>query len=1142
MKNIISCSIFLYALALLLLPFRCVADTAICHVVDPTGKPVANATVYVVSNPLLGASDSTLTTDKSGNFTVDAVGSGEFRLYMIDAPGYAPSGGTVVAGDNTFTLGLPTKLTGKVVDSKGQPIAGTTVCAQFASTSDIEKPNPGPQRISFFMMEPFTSRYTVKTDSAGKYTLDGLPADSVVSVELNDPRYIADAVMTAKGAGEAPLLTAEPGTSISGKVVRQDGKPIETGIQVLAGSTNRNSSHIMPPNAKVAADGTYKIIGIAPGTYTIALFEMPKKSQEADWVGPTPVAVTATMETPGVAPDLVLDIGGTVTGTVLDMETKKPIPDVNVTFQDISKPGATRAVNGTTDADGKFTAHVWGGKINVNIYNTPDDYASDPNVQQLTVTSVAGQTVNMDPILLKRAAVATGVAVDDSGKPVPNISLATQRVQQEGIWINIPPSTTNDNGAFSIHHLISGEFWIDAGAGWTVVSPKTFTVPLTSPITLVLKKNVTAAVQGTIFDTSNVPVPGVDVAFNILHDTPLGYRTTTKIDVTSGTDGTYTVSDAPVDFTMVQRVSVTKDGYIFKSGGDVSASNGKVVVSPILMAQLGGKVNGIIYNGLGKPVAGAWVFSPDSGSEAAPVQTDSAGHFELSNLAVGTVNVYAAKGMFFNQSSHQAAISPANTSIRLPAVPIEPIGPPNLTKAIVMLTKNINDQTAKKDHDDGSWPRDQAAHIIAEVSPDAAVRFILSISSISTWDLGSIVSARTDSDPIGIASWALIPIKRMSDNNGRGQTAATIGIAVAPYDAAAASAYYDIAAQYIHFDNLDQGSLDTAMKLTALAYLLHRPEADDDYAKVSTGLDALMKKTKSDPSTASVSDWLPGNLARTIAFASVDKAIAILSAQPENNRYGYVSGIIGELIKPNPAAAMAVYHWIAQETVSNYSQWEQGKALCDVLPIIYKTDPKGAIAQAHTIADPGIEATGLTDLADLMPVAKAAPFYQEAEEKATVQNGSGYSPACVANHAWQRDQVLGAKLFKIAFKKFIADTTNNPNQMFGQGPSYSDFAFYYSRIDPAYCRLLLESQFAKNNRNGNQDLGGDSVEPDVAAMCAIDINRAAELANEISTAYVSYGAGLKPAQYLLLTPQQRNTIPFPDWANDSSWVPGAPVN
>jgi hypothetical protein len=943
-------------------------------------------------------------------------------------------------------------------------------------------------------------------------------------------------------------LTAEAGTAISGKVVRQDGKPIGAGTQVYAAPAERKNENLnlMPPMAKVAADGTYSLTKLAPGSYSISLY-VPTKA--GSLIDSTPVKVTAAIETPGVAPDLVWRSRQTVTGTVLGADTKKPIANVSVSIQTETSTGDRLSQIVQTDADGIFKAQPSIGKYAVKIDNAPGDYVSDPNAQPVTLTLAAGQTVNLDPLLLNQAPVVTGTAVDNSGRPVSNVVLKTENSRNDGTSSNIPAATTNDSGAFSLHRLTPGEFWIDAGRLWKVVSPKSFTVPVTSPIKLVLKRNPTDAVQGIAVDTSHVPVAGAVVTFYIEHDTNPGYPIGDNVDVTTDKDGTYTVPDAPIDFNMVHRGKVTMSGFVLKSGGDVRISNGRVVVTPIVMALLGGKVNGTVVNAVGKPVAGAWVLCMDSesGTDTSPVRTNASGHFELTNLTIGSVAVYAGKGLFFNKSILQSTASHVQSVVRLPAVPTAPTGKANLRKSIAVIINEINSHPEGKDNDSGGLVNDDAVHIIAEISPDAAVRYILAKTSINTWDLGCIASARAYSDPVGIARWALVPIKRISGGAERGQTAAAIGLAAALYDRAAGAPYYDIATKYIHFNHLDEvwinnvdgDTIANATTLTALAFLLHRPEADDDYAKVRAGLDHLIKNSKNDPNAYYDSQYLPLNLAKIIALGNVDKAIAMLNALPDSSRYNNVAEIINELIKPNPAAAMAIYHWVAQEPSSSSLSWAQNRALCRVLPIIYKTDPKGAIEKAHSITDSSEEAQALTELADLMPLTDAAPLYAEAEDKAFYQLNNGYSPACIAYHAWRRDSVLGAKLFKTAFTEFVTVTAKP--QVLGTGPNYPDFAFYYSHIDPAYSRLLMEAQFVKN-LNATEHLGGDSDGEDVAAMCAIDINRAVELAGEIKDPYASFSAGLKPAQYLLLTPQQRDAIPFEDWANSTDWVPGTPSN
>src|ERR1700722_7118813 len=127
-----------------------------------------------------------------------------------------------------------------------------------------------------------------------------------------------------------------------------------------------------------------------------------------------------------------------------------------------------------------------------------------------------------------------------------------------------------------------------------------------------------------------------------------------------------------------------------------------------------------------------------------------------------------------------------------------------------------------------------------------------------------------------------------------------------------------------------------------------------------------------------------------------------------------------------------------------------------VLPIIYKSGPDQALVMARAVADPSDQAHALAIVADLMPLSKAAPLYQEAETKSVDQRGQGYTPACIAAHAWLRDKTLGKLLFQQAYDKVIKGPAKD---IYGQGPSYAEFAFYSSKIDPAFSRLLKEKLY-----------------------------------------------------------------------------------
>ena len=1111
------------------IPFRCFAASATVHVIDPAGNAVVGAAVYVFGEQNI-KTPTVLKTDKTGAFVFDLGATGTFEAFMIDAKGLAPLGGMLQAGDIKFQMSLPVQVSGKVVDDKGQSAAGVSIAAEYASLTDPTA-DPKSQRGAYFMIEPFKERYTVKTDAAGGYVIPGIPAASTVMIQSSDPRYIDDMVTTTKGGLIAPTITVKPGTSISGKVLLKDGKPA-VGYGVQASNTVAGTFTIR--DDETAADGVYKITGLAPGTYSVTVAGVAGAPLGGDWTAPTPVTVTATVDEPGLAPDMIMTKGEVVTGVVEDSETRAAIAGVNLGAQDPPIQGMmSQSVNAVSDKDGKFTMHLPPGSKQLYVFGVPDDYSNVSSETQRSFTVVAGQVLTLDPILLKRALSVAGTAVDDGGKPVPALALQPQRVNNDGSWMNVPPATTSENGMFTFKQLVAGSYYIDPGVAWTVVSPKTFTAPLTDPLKLVLKKTPTATLSGSAVDTTGAPVSGVNITFLIQHVVSVGYQMGTQSNATTSDDGKFSVSDVPIDSKMMQRSTVTKDGYVYRSGGDVTSANGQVSISTIVLAKLSGTVTGVVRDVAGKPQAGAWVYSPDAGDDVLPVKTGADGKFQLTGLAVGDVSIYAASGRSANKVIVQASASPVDAEMKLSTV-TPPAAPSNIRKTTLLLNQLINDAAAAKNNNLG-WLRDQCAEVLAETDSDAAVNFILSSAEINTDDLEYVIPPRSAVDPVGAAKWAMTPIQRMSGNDGRGQQAAELGLAVAPYDVDAASALFDIAEQNINLDKIDQGSINNAMDLTALAYALHHAEADADYQKVTTALQTLIKNEKPDQGY-SIADWLPGNFVREMALGNVNLAIKMLQALPQAKQDQTIIGVVAELVRTNPDGALTVFHTLDSVKDQPMEAWIYGRSLSLVMPLLYKADPQGALALARAEQQPELTAESLTAVADLMPLAAAGPIYEEAESKSVVQQGSGFTPACIAQHAWVRDSSLGRKLFKEAFDK----TTTAPpvNQSFGQQSQYADFAFYYSHVDPAYSRLLIEKQFAADQRNATQNYG-QGAPVDVAAMAAIDIDRANEMVTQVKDANTRFNAGIKLAQYLIFTQQVRDTLPFDKWSNGSVWIPGS---
>jgi hypothetical protein len=1125
------CRPFLFALsALLALSCRCYADIATCHVVDPSGKPVSNVTVYLTDGNV-----NALVTKQTGGFSVDFGASRvQYALCTIVAPGYAPNGGPIQEGDNNFKLSLPISLTGKVVDTNGRIVVGAIIKAIGALTS-YGQSNGQDMRCSDLQYDALKSRYSVVTDSSGYYKIDDLPSDGAIEIELADPKYVHVGQTTVPGVRVVTPFTAAPGAAVTGKVIRQDGKPIGT-VYVNGAPDPQKPRMRISNKCSVASDGTYTLTGLGPGNYTITLVSPSGDRDSNDWVPPLPASGNAKLGVVNTAPDILLKPGAIVTGIFLDADTKKPVPGVYLNLRDSapvsnSNPGP-HSIMLTTGENGTFSAHVWSSEVTVSALTVPDDYESDLSDVKQTVNCVEGQTTVLEPLLLHKAPVVKGIVVDDSGSSIPSVHLQVQLADGNYDEAKIRPVKSGADGAFTIHQLKHGSYFLRCGSAWAVVSPKTFTVPLTAPLNLVLKRVPTTTLSGTVVDTNGTPVPGAELTFEVREMTAIGIGMRTWNRVNTDQYGKYSLFNVPTTLHTVSHISCTETGFAYRSGGDITSIDGRVSVTPTIMVRLNGRVTGTVYNGLGKSVAGAWVYSPDFGNAEFPIQAGRDGRFTLTGLAVGQVKIYAAKGAFSGVVTAQASAVPSTIAIHLTGVPAPILGPSNLTRATTMINEDFKYEVSKAQHDPGVM-RGKAARIIACASPDAAVRFILSYSSINTRDLESIVSARLDADPGGTAEWALMPTRTISDDNGdvteRGVVAAEVGLAVAPYDKNAALAYYDIAAKNISLTNISGHSIVDAMDLTAFAYALDKPEADDDYVKVSAAIAA-------DPNNM----WLLDILS-TLAKGNPKLAISMLETMPLQTCYEAGPRIVAELAKPNPSAAVSVYQFIESWKEAPLKEHAKDESLCAVLPILYKTDPNSALVQVRAMKQSDEVAQGLTILADLMPLASADPIYQEAENDArSTYYDESFTPACIAHHASLRDKVLGLNLYRTAFNKFNNAVLSSCSP--DQEPPSADFAFYYAPIDPAFSRLVIERRFARDNTNKSRYQDFFPLTADCSAMVAVDINRASEMAKSITNSDGRYYALLCAAQYVLLTPEQRQHIPFDLWRNNARWTPDSEGN
>ncbi len=314
------------------------------------GEPLAGATVVVRAETVAEAMQPLEflgTSGAGGAYRVGGLAAGTYEV-EARAGGYKPARVPAVAvaeGEGAvldLTLVPGGTIAGRVVDRRGRGVAGAAVRAAR-----------DPMAVAFGGGGVMERAQTVAGPD-GSFSLTGVEAPEIDLVA--DAEGYADGSKkgVAVGSTGVEILLADLG-SIAGKVVDAAGAPV-TGYEVEA--VPATSAYAGMPGfepagrAAVAADGSYRIVGLPAGTFTVSVYS------DAHAPAHRPgVEVKEGEETGGV--DFTLSPGETLRGVAVLTGAETPIPGVRVSVAISPNPvlamvGAGRQRAAVSGPDGRF--------------------------------------------------------------------------------------------------------------------------------------------------------------------------------------------------------------------------------------------------------------------------------------------------------------------------------------------------------------------------------------------------------------------------------------------------------------------------------------------------------------------------------------------------------------------------------------------------------------------------------------------------------------------------------------------------------------------------------------------------------------------------------------------------------------------
>lgn len=572
----------------------------------------------------------TVRTNADGRWRVEGIPREVERITLrIRHPGYGGNNGRnrrisgeAILNARSFkhveTLEKGMTIMGKVLDDRGQPVAGATV----------------------MLTQWLYNAVCVLTDASGVFRLvcSSDPSDyreaPVIVVEA--PGYApVQRAINLQSSSEALEFRLQRGRTITCRVVDTKGQPV-AGAWTVAKPFPDNRSYsvwLEPTNDR----GEFQVPNAPQGNVTLT-------------IGKQGYGPIRDHEVPASEEDVVLTMKRTMSihGTVTDAKTGEPVPHFEIA-EVYESGGRTRTSDPVAFAEGKY-------KVSIN--------EMQPDPQQFKVSAVGYEPTTSDQIKMHEGERAidfkltrstsfneatggrpreqarptgprriTGMVRDEQGKPVPDAIIRTCPSMGEEV-------VTNAKGTFTFKLRINE---MREEMTYLLVRQKERNLGVAVELdTSMDTVNVTLApgtiLSGKVIDVEGKVIPSAELSLTFWTSS-IGYsnRELTEIDKA----GHYEIRAVPPGHKYSVNASAKGYGTRYVQVNTGGAANERIEVEPLVLSVANLSASGIVVDDFGQPVSGIRISAYGNGQPSRETFTDEKGQFTIENICPGPLSIQA---------------------------------------------------------------------------------------------------------------------------------------------------------------------------------------------------------------------------------------------------------------------------------------------------------------------------------------------------------------------------------------------------------------------------------------------------------------------------------------------------------------------